>query len=128
MDDHITHLDKVVLSIRSVSRSGQKVVELLPVSTELIVGLHPQGLAPLETMLMDRKVGDEIRLQFSRQNWRAMMGHVTIPLPPDTGKNDDAEIVVKIAKISQPSNREVVKAMAGLAGSCGGDCDCGCGH
>jgi hypothetical protein len=128
MDDHINHLNKVSLSIRSINRSGQKVLELLPISTELIVGLNPEGLAPFECELMNKKTGDEIRLKCSRKNWRAMMGHISIPLPPETSQNDEAEIIVKIAKIDKPSNREVVKAMANLAGGCGSDCDCGCGH
>lgn len=129
MDDHISHLKKVHLSIRSISGSGQKVVELLPVSTELIVGLHPEGLTIFESKLMDKQAGEEFRLHFSRQNRHAMLGHITIPLPPGTNQDDDVEILVKIAKVSQPSNREVVKAMADLAGGgCGSDCDCGCGH
>ena len=128
MDNHISHLDKVSLSIRSTNTSGKKVVELLPISTEVIVGLHPEGLAPVETKLMDKKVGDEIRFKCSRKNWRTAMGHISIPLPPETDQNSEAEIVIKIAKIGKPSNREVVKAMAGLAGGCGSDCDCGCGH
>lgn len=128
MEDQISHLDKVSLSIRSTNRSGHKILELFPISTELIVGLHPEGLAPFESELMDKKTGDEIRLKLSRKNWRAIMGHITIPLPPDAHNNDESEIIVKIAEISKPSNREVIKAMANLASGCGSDCDCGCGH
>ena len=109
-------LKKITLSI-SPDRQPE------PLQYAFIYGIGSQGLAPFESALAGKAVGDEVCIRVNQSNFRETFQHLSIPLPEIPDDNPSVSYRVKILKISSANNREIVTAMAQQS-SC---TDC-CGH
>lgn len=98
-----------------------------PMVHTLIVGIHPTGLSPLETMLLGKTAGDTATATVARADLPTFLGHTAIPLPPLPEGADPITLTATISSVTQPDRREVIQAMAAGVSDCGGGCGCGCG-
>ena len=120
-------LKKITLDIWQESPDKQEHASLTPHRVTFIFGIGAHGLSAMETVLADKHVGDEVAISMDSIQFQDMFGHLACMF----GKLVEAgspgcTLNVKVIEIEQPSDREIVKAMAGGT-SCGGGCDCGCG-
>ena len=120
----IEGLKKVTLLLEAGSQ--EKIMDLTPepVSFELVVGVGTEGYSSFEYELLEKKVGDI--LHFEIQGWRfdEMFGRLAIPLPEKVRGMDVFFMKVTVYDIKDADQSEIIRAMAGRVGHCGGDC-CG---
>ena len=127
MDDSnrkIEGLKKVTLLLEAGSR--KKLMDLTPepVSFEFVVGVGPEGYTSFEYELLDKKVGDILHLEIAGWRFDDMFGRLAIPLPEKVRGMEVFFMKVTIYNIEDADQSEIVQAMAGRIGHCGGDC-CG---
>jgi hypothetical protein len=91
-----------------------------------IVGVGSAGLSPFEYALLEKRVGDRIRLEIDPRRMEETFEHLQ---PPVAAPFDADPVVIEavVTAVSRAGNREIVKAMAAATGGCGGECGCGCG-
>jgi hypothetical protein len=120
----IEGLKKVTLLLEAGSR--KKLMDLTPepVSFEFVVGVGPEGYTSFEYELLDKKVGDILHLEIAGWRFDDMFGRLAIPLPEKVRGMEVFFMKVTIYNIEDADQSEIVQAMAGRIGHCGGDC-CG---
>lgn len=127
MAPKIDNLMKVTLDVWKGSSEDNIDQSELPVRIHFIYGIGTAGLTEMEYALVEKKVGDVVRVKVGPTDFHALFSHLACKFHDVVGLHlADAWLMMKIVQISQADNREIVKAMAD-AGSCGGGCDCGCG-
>ena len=93
---------------------------------QFIYGIGAAGITPFEKSLYGKRVGDRVALRLDTANQCEAIGHLSLPLREQTGITLPASLQITVDEITRADNREIVSAMAS-GGSCGADCDCGCG-
>ncbi len=120
-------LKKITLTIRAgTSPDNMELTPQFP-KFSFIFGLAPEGMSPFEYKLVDKVVNDEVLLHLKETGLNAFFEHLNPPIRDLVKDRDEIFLNVKIAGILKAETREVVKAMAEMAGHGGGGCDCGCG-
>ncbi|PID40419.1 MAG: hypothetical protein CR984_03305 [Proteobacteria bacterium] len=115
----IDNLMKVSLNIQTETISEDVVFEF-------VYGTGASGITPFEKRLYGKSTGDRVELSLDPADGCEAVGHLIAPLREQTGITPPASLTITIGNVSRADNREIVRAMAS-GGSCGGDCDCGCG-
>lgn len=118
---------KVTLLLEAGSR--EKLMDLTPepVSFELVVGVGPEGYTTFEYELLDKKVGDILHLEIQGRRFDEMFGRLAVPLPEKVRHMDVFFMKVTVYNIEDADQTEIVRAMAGRVGDCGGGGGC-CGN
>jgi hypothetical protein len=117
-------LKKVTLLLEAGGREGKMDLTPEPFSFEFVVGVEPEGYTPFEYELMEKKVGDILRLEI--QGWRfdEMFGRLGVPLPEGMKAMDVFFLKVTVSDVEDADQTDIIRAMAGRVGDCGGGC-CG---
>jgi hypothetical protein len=117
-------LKKVTLLIEAGTHEKKMDLTPEPVSFELVVGVGSGGYTDFEYELLEKGVGDI--LHFEIQGWRfdEMFGRLAIPLPEKVRGMNVFHMKVTVYNIEDAEQTEIIGAMAGQVGDCGGDC-CG---
>jgi len=117
-------LKKVTLLLEAGTHDKKMDLTPEPASFELVVGVGPEGYTTFEYELLGKKVGDILHLEI--QGWRfdEMFGRLAVPLPEKVRRMDVFFMKVTVFTIEDADQTEIVRAMAGRVGDCGGDC-CG---
>jgi hypothetical protein len=122
--EKIEVLKKITLSVEA--GTAPDATDLTPQSSqfEFIYGLGISGLTPFEIQLADKTVGEEIHLHISREEIPQVFQHLHL-FPLNLPEHLDAiYLKLKITKVIQADQREVIKALAEMA-NCEDHC---CGH
>jgi len=93
---------------------------------EFIYGVAACGITPFEKLLYLKSSGEKVSADVDMQKAEEYFGPLSTEILswlPERGK---LHFKAGIQAVSQPENREIIKALAS-GGGCGGDCDCGCG-
>ena len=120
-------LKKVTLLLEAGTHDKKMDLTPEPASFELVVGVGPEGYTTFEYELLDKKVGDILHLEV--QGWRfdEMFGRLAVPLPENVRRMDVFFMKVTVYSIEDADQTEIVRAMAGRVGDCGGGGGC-CGN
>ena len=123
----VENLKKITLTIQAGTSPDD--MDLTPQTPQFsfIFGLAPEGMTPFEYKRVDKIENDEVLLHLKKAGLAAFFEHLNPPIWDLMNGREEFYLKVKIAEISIPDNREVVKAMAAMTGHGGGGCDCGCG-
>ena len=97
-----------------------------PKFVEFIFGTGTMGLTPFECEIDGKTAGEEGVVKIRSSETRKFFGHLMGCALKNVADDNPFNLHFKIHSVSDPSPREIVKAIAGNAG-CGGNCDCGCG-
>ena len=128
--EKIESLKKVSLKIAAANTPEEMGLTTEPVPFEFIFGTGVNGITPFEYALVDKEPGEQFQFTVQGQDFHRFFEHLTPSMHQIVGHCDsDVYVQGHVEKVSTPSNREIVKAMAGLSG-CGDGC-CGdecCGH
>ena len=92
---------------------------------EFIFGIGPGGMCPFEYELAHKAVGEDLAIQVKREASGALFEHLHPPVMDLFEEYDTVYLKIKILKIEQPENVEIIKALSALA-SHHHDCGCGC--
>ena len=94
-----------------------------------IVGVGSGGLSPFEYALMEKQVGDRVRLEIDPAQVVETFEHLQPPLPLLMDRTRPLVMEALVTAVSRAETREIVKAMAAATGGCAcdGGCGCGCG-
>lgn len=128
----VDHLKKVELLLQAGTRAGQWDLTRQPKPMTLICGAASAGMCPFEYQLIGKAAGEALELTIPAVHLPETMAHLMRPLrialelpaiPPVLS------LRIAVQNVSDPTPREVIRAMADAANQegCGGDCDCGCG-
>ncbi len=120
-------LKKITLTVRAGTSPGNMNLTSQFPQFSFIFGLAPEGMTPFEYQLVEKVENDEVQLHLKKNSFGNFFEHLNPPIWDLVKDRDEIFLNVKIAGISKAENREVVKAMAEMAGNGGGGCDCGCG-
>ena len=118
----IEALKKITLLLESGSESQTMNISTTPSPFNFIYGVGPEGLSPFEYEMAEKSEGDELVIQLSNKDIQSSFQHLTLPpsiIPKD---KDSFYLRIKIAKVVDAEQREIVKAMA-EATACCDDCD-----
>ena len=130
----VDHLKKVHLLLEAGSEAGERDLTPAPRALTFICGAASAGMCPFEYRLIGKSAGDWLALSIPASRLAETMAHLLMPLRKAL---DSAPIppvlslTVTIEAVSEPTPREIIRAMAEVtnAEGCGADCDCGCsGH
>ena len=123
----VENLKKITLTIQAGTSPDD--MDLTPQTPQFsfIFGLAPEGMTPFEYKLVDKVENDEVLLHLKETSLVRFFEHLNPPIRDLMNGREEFYLKVKIAEISVPDNRAVVKAMAAMTGHGGGGCDCGCG-
>lgn len=120
----VAPLTKVSLSLAAGSAADRMDLTPDPLPLTFVYGIGKEGLTPFEYELSEATAGGSVSFSVPRHQLDSFFEHVFLPLPA----LDHAETIhfnVRIERVSPPSSREVIKAMAEAAEGC--SCGCGCG-
>jgi hypothetical protein len=90
---------------------------------ELIFGIGSKGLSPFEMELSGKGLGYEVEFNLTREKLGGLFQHLLPPVCFDHIP-EVFTLKVRVVRIAQADQREIIKAMA-EASSCGSHC---CGH
>ena len=123
----VENLKKIILSIQA--GTSQDTMDLFPKypKVEFIFGLGLEGMTPFEYELADRSEGQSVLLHLKKEALYSFFEHLNPPLTDLFEGRDEVYLKVNIDAVTPAENREIVKAMAAMAGHGGAGCDCGCG-
>lgn len=96
-----------------------------PKTHEFVTGIGADGFTPFEYALLGKGTGDVLVAEVHRFRRKAFFGHIDVPLPSQVRDVDTFFLKVTVESIADVDQTELVRAMAGAVGDCGGDC---CGH
>jgi hypothetical protein len=117
-------LKKVTVLLEAGTQSKHMDLTPEPVSFEVVVGVGPEGYTDFEYELLGKKVGDVLYLEIQGLRFNDMFGRLAVPLPEKVRRLDIFFMKVTVCAIGDVDQAEIVRAMAGRVGDCGGDC-CG---
>ena len=120
-------MDKVTLHIQAVSRQETHALKSIETDVSFICGIGTAGLMPFERMLFEKSEGETFTIPIEIGMGDALFGHLLCTLNQAIGMTPPYDLHIAIASVTVAEGREVVKAMAQMAGGCSGGCDCGCG-
>ena len=117
-------LKKVRVLLEAGTRKENMELMPEPVAFEWVAGVDVEGFTPFEYALLEKEVGDTVEMEIA--GWRVdeMFGRLAVPLPENAKSLDRFFLRVTVKGVDAPDQKEVVQAMAGMVGDCGGDC-CG---
>ena len=123
----VENLKKITLSIQA--GTSQYTMDLTPKypKVEFIFGLGLEGMTPFEYELSDKTEGESVLLHLRKEDFYSFFEHLNPPLTDLFDGKADVYLKVNINAVTTAENREIVKAMAAMAGHGGVGCDCGCG-
>ena len=132
MSMQVDFLKKVQLRIQAGAESGAGNLTAAPQPLTLVCGAASAGLCPFEFELIGKSPGDRLELRVPASRLPETMAHLLMPLrevlkgaplPPVLALD------VTVEAVTDPTPREVIRAMAEAANQegCGADCNCGCG-
>lgn len=124
----ISPLQKVTLAIGAAPRQ-----EEVSLSAEggfsFIFGAAPRGLCQFENKLAEHHSGENVSFSLTQEQIHEFFGHLFLPLKTYLQMEIMAQLLffkVKIIRVEEPEQREIIAAMKDyLGGGCGG-CGCGC--
>lgn len=117
-------LKKVSVLLEAGTRKENMDLMPAPVTFEWVAGIDVEGFTPFEYALLEKEVGDTVELEITGWRIDEMFGRLAVPLPENAKSLDRFFMRVTIQGIEGVDQKEVVRAMAGMVGDCGGDC-CG---
>jgi len=123
----VGNLKKITLSIQA--GTSQDTMDLSPKypKIEFIFGLGLEGMTPFEYELADKTEGESVLLHLRKEDFYSFFEHLNPPLTDLFDGKADVYLKVNINAVTTAENREIVKAMAAMAGHGGAGCDCGWG-
>ena len=121
----VENLKKVTLRLEAGTTADH--MDLSPAASEFkfIFGIGPGGMCPFEYQLANKAAGEEIGIQVKKEEAYPLFEHLNPPVLTLFEKHDALHLKIKILRIEQPQNTEVVKALSEMAAHHHG-CDCGC--
>jgi hypothetical protein len=123
-DDRVGHLKKISLRLEAGTHAEAMDLIREPVSCDFIYGIGMQGLSPFEFTLADKKAGDILNLHLRAEELPRFFQHLFIPQLAILEGMNVFYLRVRVVDVSEPDQREIIKAMAEAA-ACGDSC---CGH
>ena len=123
MNPTVDHLKKVRLEVRFDGRT---------VPFDFIFGVASDGMCPFEYKLLHKTVGHRLHLIVPQTDAPGFFAHLYLPLRAALscfGTRETYDLAIAIAAVTDPDQREVVRALAQATENegCGGNCGCGCG-
>ncbi|MGB5984743.1 MAG: hypothetical protein WBG37_05505 [Desulfobacterales bacterium] len=97
--------------------------QAVPQRLNFISGVGSSGLTPLEFKLAEMRPGDSLRLRLAPSQWQSFFGHLSIAWPEAMAHSPQRCLQIKLLSIEQPTQREIIQALADVA-ACGSGC-CG---
>ena len=122
----VENLKKVTLRIEAGKTAEHMDLTPKAMEFEFIFGIGPAGMCPLEYQLINKNEGDLVLLNLKTEEIHRFIGHLRLPVLGLLEENRSFYLKATVAKIEQPDNKEVIKALAELT-SHSGDSGCGCG-
>jgi len=122
----VSKLLKISLSIEAGTLPAVMDLTNSPRNLEFIFGIGSGGITPFEYELVEKQPGDAVTLHVQPGSAPVFFEHLTSPIMRGIESRDPFYMKAKIVSITQPDNREIIKAMAEKS-DCGEGCDCGCG-
>jgi len=126
MMNRVENLRKITLAIQAGTSREKMDLQSRPAEFEFVFGLGAEGMTPFEYELLDSTEGDEIALPLQKDEIDPTFEHLHPPILNLFENRTQLFLKFRILKITPADNREIVKAMAAMAGR-GNGCDCGCG-
>ena len=120
----IDNLKKVTLTFQAVDSSDDMNFLPEPLTEEFIFGIGTGGLTPFEYQLVGKKEGDSLVIHVEGQNMAETFQHIFFPSLGIPDESASFYLKIKVVKVMEADQREVIGAMAEAAG-CGEHC---CGH
>jgi len=124
--EKIDNLTKVTLRLEAGITADRMDLDPDESEFEFIFGIGPDGMCPFEYQIVNRAVGEEIRIHVKKEALQTLFEHLKLPIQNLFEKHAALFLTITILKIEQPENTEVIKALSALASHHHG-CDCGCG-
>jgi FKBP-type peptidyl-prolyl cis-trans isomerase 2 len=122
----VENLTKVTLQLEAGTTADHMDFTLAASEFEFIFGIGPGGMSPFEYQLVDKTTGEEIGIQIKKEELYSLFEHLHPPIMNLFERQDTLHLKIKILRIEQPENAEVIKAISETV-SHHHDCDCGCG-
>jgi hypothetical protein len=126
----IDTLKKISLKIEAGNTPDTMDMTAGPETFEFIFGAGAGGITPFEYELAHKLPGDAFQCNVRHQDFHHFFEHLTQPIHQLIGRCDcDLYLKGHVEQVSTPSDREIIKAMAGTSecgdGCCGDGC---CSH
>ena len=124
--NRVENLTKVTLRLQAGTTADHMDLNPSASEFEFIFGIGPGGMCPIEYQLANKAAGEEIEIKIKKEELSSLFEHLHPPILNLFQKRDTLHLNIKILRIEQPENTEVIKALSETASHHHG-CDCGCG-
>ena len=124
--EKVENLTKVTLRLEAGTIAEHMDLTPTALEFEFIFGIGSGGMCPFEYRLVNKAPGEEIGIRVREVERHLLFEHLHPPVMNLFEKHDALYLKIKILKIQQPENKEIIKALSEVA-SHHHDCDCGCG-
>jgi hypothetical protein len=123
----IENLKKITLGLKAGKTPEKMDLALENGEFEFIFGLGPEGMSPFEYELLDKTEGEEVLIGLKKDEMNMFFEHLRLPVMNLFENRSHVFLTFKINRIDLAHNREIVKALADIAGhGKGSECGCGC--
>jgi hypothetical protein len=121
----VGNLTKVTLRLEAGTTADHMDLTAADLEYEFIFGIGSGGMCPFEYELVNKATGEDLAIQVKREASGTLFEHLHPPVMDLFEEHDTVHLKIKILKIEQPENVEIIKALSELASHHHG-CDCGC--
>ena len=124
--NNVENLTKVTLRLEAGTTADRMDLTPTALEFEFIFGIGTGGMCPFEYQLVNKAAGEEVGIQVKKEELYPLFEHLRPPILKLFEKYNALHLKIKILRIENPENAEIIKALAEMA-SHQHDCDCGCG-
>jgi hypothetical protein len=125
-DRNVQPLKRIRVALKAGWTDAEMDIPLPDAEIAFIFGIGSGGLTPFECLLNDRLENGTIAFRVAGSEAGLFFGHVAPGLARRFESGNEVHFTARIVAVETPPPREVIKAMADMAGH-GAGCDCGCG-
>lgn len=120
----VAPMTKVALTLEAGRMPDRMDLTSGPRPVTFVYGIGKSGLTPFEHQLSESAPGASLSFSVPKEAFEAFFEHLC-PIPPPEDHDGAVHFQVRIDGVTAASGREVIRAMADMAGGC--SCGCGCG-
>jgi hypothetical protein len=116
LSDRVDNLRMVTVSMEAGKTAQTMDLTPTPQECEFVFGVGSKGLTPLEFELAGKNIGEEVLTHLRREDLADPFQHVPIPSFCLSPTLDGCWLKLRIARVREADQREIIKALADMAG------------
>ena len=122
----VANMKRISVSLEAGTSPAAMDLSKNPFSLQFVYGVGTEGFCLFEKALFEKRPGETILLKVDPHETNEVFGHLRQPLADFLTFSGPFVLKATVMAIETPTDRELVRAIAGGSSSSGCGCGCGC--